>query len=378
MKTVIIGAGYRGKALLRLVQSIPFFEVAAIADPGLKDGAGDIPEGIAVYSKGPEDYRRMLSEQRPGLAVICSPWACHIPQAEACLEAGCNVAVEIRGGKAQGEYGPVKALLAGKGRGLKVFPMENLIFRRDIMAVREMARAGLFGEIVYMEGGYHHDLRCELVDSEGVLGGTAGAGNGKTNETWRGRAYTSVNGDIYPTHSIAPLCYIGDIHSFTELSSFASKAAGLREKLGATCPEIRLGDIVSTMIRTPEGVLLNIIHDTTLPRPKGYGIKVQGTKGMWDEGSSSIYIEGRSPYEEWEPDAAYIGEFLNPLWRFWGTEAVQADQHHRGMDFIMLKAIEEDLSGTSRYPMGLDDLALWTSITPLSCRSIETGADVKF
>ena len=33
MKTVLIGAGYRGRALAGLLRGMPFFELTAVADP---------------------------------------------------------------------------------------------------------------------------------------------------------------------------------------------------------------------------------------------------------------------------------------------------------------------------------------------------------
>lgn len=379
MKTAIIGAGYRGRTLLGLLRGMPFFDVVAVADPLLGDGlSGDancaagaaLFAGLRVYSDGADDYRRMLANEHPELVFICSPFDCHIPQALDCLKAGCHVALEIRGGRLLGEYQPLMAGFPGK-----VFPLENIIFRRDILAVREMVRAGLFGEIVSLRGGYRHDLRDELVDANGVLGGDA---RGKNHEPWRGKLYTTENADIYPTHSIAPLCLIADVHSLANVTAFASKAAGLRERLGAGCPKITLGDIVSTVASTSDGKLLTLTHDTTLPRPRSYGIEIQGTRGIWDEDNHRIYIEGRSPFEQWEPDAAYIEEYLDPMWRRWGAEALEADRHHGGMDYIMLRAIEEDLRGEGfSYPATLADLALWTSVTPLSAKSIAEGITVK-
>ena len=388
MKTAIIGAGYRGRTLLGLLRGMPFFDVVAVADPVLGEGlSGDancaagaaLFAGLRVYSSGAGDYRRMLADEHPELVFICSPFDCHIPQALDCLKAGCHVALEIRGGRQLGEYQPLMAGFPGK-----VFPLENIIFRRDILAVREMVRAGLFGEIVSLRGGYRHDLRDELVDANGVLGGDA---RGKNHEPWRGKLYTTENADIYPTHSIAPLCMIADIHSLASVTSFASKAAGFRERIGDGA-KVTMGDIVSTVARTADGTLITLTHDTTLPRPRSYGIEIQGTLGIWDEENHRIYVEGRSPFEQWEPDAAYIEEYLDPMWRSWGSEAVAADQHHGGMDYIMLRAVEEDLRGSGAagqsvspapaftYPATLADLALWTSITPLSAQSIAEGITI--
>jgi hypothetical protein len=40
------------------------------------------------------------------------------------------------------------------------------------------------------------------------------------------------------------------------------------------------------------------------------------------------------------------------------------------MDYIMLKALSQDMKGLEKYPVDLYDLALWTSVTPLSKLSI--------
>ncbi len=43
--------------------------------------------------------------------------------------------------------------------GIPVFGMENVCYRRDVMAVLNMVRQGLFGELTHLQGGYQHDLR---------------------------------------------------------------------------------------------------------------------------------------------------------------------------------------------------------------------------
>ena len=39
---------------------------------------------------------------------------------------------------------------------------------------------------------------------------------------------------------------------------------------------------------------------------------------------------------------------------------------YEGMDYIMLRAMIEDMLGGAIYPVGIKDLALWCSITELS------------
>jgi hypothetical protein len=37
--------------------------------------------------------------------------------------------------------------------------LENVCYRRDVMAVLNMVRQNIFGELVHLQGGYQHDLR---------------------------------------------------------------------------------------------------------------------------------------------------------------------------------------------------------------------------
>lgn len=375
IKTTLIGAGYRGKQLLKFLQNSPFFEVMAVADPYIEET--DIPE-IVCYNNGEEDYLNMLDHQKPELVFITSPWQCHVRHAIQCVERRCHVALEIKGGLYLDEYQPLIDLAEQKN--CRVFPLENTLFRRDILALCNMVNAGVFGEIIYMRGGYRHDLRSLLLDDSGNIGH-----RGKTESVWRSKFYQSENGDLYPTHGLAPLCMIAGINRtdhFKSLTSLASKSAGLLQRIkdlgGDTNVEIRMGDIVSTQIETEKGILISLIHDTTLPRPRSLDFEVQGTKGIWQGDNSRIYVEGVSPDETWEPDLSYIERYESLYWQQWGGDALLQDAHHQGMDYIMLKALEADLQGKLVYPATLNDLALWTSVSPWSKVSIAERKTIYF
>ena len=375
IKTTLIGAGYRGKQLLKFLQNSSFFEVMAVADPYIEKT--DIPE-IVCYNNGEEDYLNMLDHYKPELVFITSPWQCHVRHAIQCVERRCHVALEIKGGLYLDEYQPLIDLAEQKS--CRVFPLENTLFRRDILALCNMVNDGVFGEIIYMRGGYRHDLRSLLLDDSGNIGH-----RGKTESVWRSKFYQSENGDLYPTHGLAPLCMIAGINRtdhFKSLTSLASKSAGLLQRIkdlgGDTNVEIRMGDIVSTQIETEKGILISLIHDTTLPRPRSLDFEVQGTKGIWQGDNSRIYVEGVSPDETWEPDLSYIERYESLYWQQWGGDALLQDAHHQGMDYIMLKALEADLQGKLVYPATLNDLALWTSVSPWSKVSIAERKTIYF
>lgn len=367
IKTVFIGVGYRGRQLLQFIQASPFFSVVAVADPVIE--SIDI-SGITCYNHGEEDYLVMLDRHKPDLVFVTSPWQCHVHHAIQCVERGCHVALEIKGGLYIDEYQPLINLAEQKNR--RVFPLENTLFQRDILAVCNMVDAGVLGEIVYMRGGYRHDLRSLLLDDAGNIGHRS-----KTESVWRSKFYQSENGDLYPTHGLAPLYMIAGINRrdrIKSLTSCASKSAGLLQRIkelgGDTNVKITMGDIISTQMKTEKGILISLVHDTTLPRPRSLDFEVQGTKGIWQGDDRRIYIEGISPDETWEPDIAYIERYESLYWQQWGKDALLQDAHHQGMDYIMLKVLEADLRGELVYPATLKDLALWTSVSPWSKASI--------
>ena len=367
IKTVLIGAGYRGQRLLRLMQGIEAYNVTAVFDPAAvfhTDGM------LEVYTEGPEDYKRMIAVQHPELVVIASPWHFHVEQALYALEQGCHVAMEIKGGFCLGEYDPLIEVASRKG--LRIYPLENAVFIRENMAMLQLVRAGVLGQLVALRGGYRHDLRDMLVDEQGNLGNP-----NKPEGIWRSRFYLTENGDLYPTHGLAPLCLaagVGRTDRIAELTSFSSRACGLNVFVahrGGTSPlPVSMGDIVITQMRTEAGVLITLTHDTTLPRPRSLDFELQGSKGIWRGEFRQIYIEGESPYETWEDDEKYIARYEHICWQKWGKEALIQDVHHQGMDYIMLRMLAADFRGEMTYPITAGDLALWTSVSPYSKLSI--------
>ena len=326
----------------------------------------------------------MLDALHPDLVFITTPWHLHVMHATECMQRKCHVALEIKGGLCQDEYAPLQEISQQKG--VKVFPLENTLFMREILAVKRMVDEGGMGEIVYMRGGYRHDLRHLLLDDNGVLGGRKG-----TESVWRSRFYSQHNADIYPTHGLGPLCMIlgiGKRDHLAWLTSFASKAVGLRQHMSKddTTP-ITLGDIISTQIETRGGTLISLTHDTTLPRPRSLDFEIQGSLGIWDGVNRRIYLEKMNT-ETWVADGAILSQYESREWQLWGKDALKHDSHHQGMDYIMLKSVAADiLAGTQQpaeamagthYPATLDDLALWTSVTLLSEISIREHRRVEF
>lgn len=384
IRTAIIGLGYRGRYLLQLMRAIDQYDIVAIADPNphtsqsvsaLYDVGEPQPK---IYDRDDEEYLEMLRKENLELVIVASPWALHLAHGVAALEAGCHIALEVKGALNEEEYPQLlEAMRRTVGR---IFPLENTFFLKQVLSIYQMVEVGVFGELLFLQGGYRHDLRSILIGENGVLG------DGEHRESaWRSKFYTTENGDIYPTHGLAPICMMAGVNRscrIESLSSFSTKARGMHEAIrtrgGTSFPKITMGDVITTTLQTDSGVILNLLHDTTLPRPRSLNFEIQGTRGVWNGDSRQIYIEGVSPYESWENDTLYVEQYLHPYWQEWGEEAINYDQHHQGMDYIMLRAVAEELTGGVAYPFMAEDLATWAAVTPCSKRSIEEGGNVMF
>jgi hypothetical protein len=202
---------------------------------------------------------------------------------------------------------------------------------------------------------------------------------------WRTIHSIHRNGDLYPTHGIGPVAnYIGINRGnrFLYLSSMASKSRGLHEyivnheKGGKDHPnaavEFKLGDVVTTTIKTSNGESIILSHDTNLPRPYSLGFRVQGTKGIWMDVNKSIYFEGVSPAHRWEEAQPWLEKYDHPLWKRLESSATGAG--HGGMDFFLINAFVQCAKENIAPPLDVYDAASWLAITPLSEQSIANGS----
>jgi Predicted dehydrogenases and related proteins len=329
-------------------------------------------------------WKKLLELKDLDGVIISTPWEWHTPMILGSLQAGIKyVGTEVMVGiTLEDHWEVVKAAEQYKAH---VMMLENVCYRRDVMAVLSMVRQGLFGEIVHLQGGYQHDLRhVKFNDGQKPHGGGVEFGEKAFSEArWRTEHSVHRNGDLYPTHGIGPVAEMININRgnrFVSLSSFASKSRGLHDYIvkngGEQHPnakvEFKLGDVVTTMIRCANGETILLQHDTNLPRPYSLGFRVQGTKGIWMDLNRSLYIEGVSnTNDKWEDAKAYLDRYDHPLWKRWGSSTEGAG--HGGMDFFVLHAFVEAIKRKTATPMDVYDAAAWSAITPLSEKSIELG-----
>jgi predicted dehydrogenase len=388
----MIGVGMRGRVLLRELVRRDDVEVAGLCDidaftlnEALKQFAEAGKPAPRLHTGSNEAWREMLASADLDGVIIATPWELHAPMAIGAMRARVPVACEVVAGITLDDHWRV--LRTQLETGTPYMLLENVCFRRDVMAVLNMVRQGVFGEMIHLEGGYQHDLRAVKFNA-GVPGQAYGGGvefgaRGWSEARWRTPHSVDRNGDLYPSHGIGPCAMWANINRgnrFTRLTSYASKARGLHNHVvaegGADHPNarvnFRLGDVVQTMIGCENGETVMLSHDTNLPRPYSLGFRVQGEKGLWMDLNRSIYVEGQSPQpHRWEEAQAWLDRYDHPLWQAHAADAEGAG--HGGMDFFVIHAFVEALKAQAPMPIDIFDAVTWSAVTPLSETSIAEG-----
>ena len=387
-----IGVGYRGQSHVELALMRDDCNVVAIADPQqvMLDGCLKMFDDKKikrpkVYSNGDYDYLNLLADKDIDAVLIASPWEWHTQQAIAAMKAGKYVATEVCGAFSIDECWQLVNTHEETGQHLMF--LENVCYRRDVMAVLQMVREGLFGELIHFECGYQHDLRdVKLNDGKNAYGGGVEFGEKGFHEAkWRTKHSVARNGDLYPTHGIGPVSMYANINRgnrFTHLTSTASKARGLHQHIvnhpqgGEQHPNAKvnfqLGDVVTTVLKTNNGESVIISHDTNLARPYSLGFRVQGTGGIWMDLNKSLMLEGKTKPHQWEEAKSWLEKYDHPLWKKYGDDAKAAG--HGGMDFFVFHHFIECAKRNIAPQMDVYDAATWMAITPLSEASITMGS----
>ncbi len=391
-----IGVGLRGQNHLELALKRSDVDVVAICD--IQQRMIDMSLGLVaqagknkpqVLLDGPQGYKKLLENKDIDAVVIATPWEWHKVMCIDAMNAKKYVGCEVITGMTVDECWEI--VRTSEKTGMPLMMLENVCYRRDVMAAMNMVRQNMFGELIHLQGGYQHDLR-EVKFNDGInpYGGGAEFGEkGFSEAQWRTQHSVTRNGDLYPTHGIGPIAMMTNINRgnrFTQLVSYSTKSRGLHEHIvkvgGENHPNakvnFKLGDIVTTMIRTANDETILLQHDTNLPRPYSLGFRVQGTKGIWMDVNKSIYIEGQSPKaHQWEDAKTWLDKYDHPLWKKYGNDAAGAG--HGGMDWFVLNAFIESVKRKANTPQDVYDAVTWSAITPLSEKSIQqNGASVEF
>jgi predicted dehydrogenase len=256
--------------------------------------------------------------------------------------------------------------------GVPCMMLENWSFRQDNLALLNMVRKGLFGEVVHVQASHTHDcIDHWFFSPEG-------------NMRWGGRYLIKLNRSQYPTHAVGPVWPWLDLGSgdyFDTAVTMSSRQLGINDyfkrKFGAKHPYAQAafaqGDVVTTLIKTKKGNTIFVKYDMQLPRPYDNQWELQGTRGIYNEQRNALYLVDRSPaYHQWEPFPPYMEKHDHVWWRKMKTEAEAGG--HGGTDYLELALFVEAVRRKTQTPIDVYDSVLMSSIIPLSEKSIAAGA----
>ena len=386
-----IGTGLRGRSHIGLALKRDDVAVTAICDvdpDALGRAATMISDAgwpkAAEYTGSDFAFEELLARDDIDAVIIATPWLWHTRMAVKAMKAGKYAGVEVSAANTLEECWDL--VNTHEATGVPVMILENVNYRRDVLAVLNMVRKGLFGELIHTECGYQHDLRfVKLNDGKSAYGPGVECGEkGFSESKWRTAHSVHRDADVYPTHGLGPVGMYLDINRgnrFVSLTSTSTKSRGLHDYIvnhpqgGPDHPNasqrFKLGDVVTTVIRTQNGESIIVSHDTNLPRPYSLGFRVQGTKGIWMDINRSIYLDGMEPAHSWQEAAPLLQEHDHPLWKKYAERATGAG--HGGMDFFVLHAFVEACKAQVQTPLDAYDAAAWSAVTPLSEMSIAAG-----
>jgi predicted dehydrogenase len=377
----VIGTGGRGKGLLGTMMSMPGIEAPAVCDinPDAAAAAQDIVEKSGrprpeAYTKNETAYQELLARTDLDAVVIATPWNWHTPMAVDAMKAGKYVGVEVPAALTVEECWAL--VNTSEQTKMPCMMLENWSFRRDNLALLNMVRQGLFGEIVHCHCAHSHDcIDHWFFDPQG-------------NIRWGGEFLVKRNCDQYPTHSEGPVLSwldinCGDAYATLTSTATASKAinAYFTRKFGPDHPNAKRvykqGDIVTSVVRTQMGKSIVINYDMQLPRPYDNRWMLQGTLGVYSEQRDSLYIADRSPkYHEWEPFPPYQEQYDHPWWKEMAAE--MGDAGHGGTDYLELKLFLKAVREKTQTPIDVYDSATMSSVIGLSETSIaQNGTPVE-
>ncbi len=383
VKLGLIGLGPRGETLAASIREIDDIEICAICDlrPDL------VEKMLGIFKKNGQPLPRTYANSRALIAdsevegvLIPTSWNSHLAIAAEAMAAGKYAGIEVGGASSIEELWEL--VRAAEKTGVSCMMLENCCYCRNELMVMNMVRKGLFGELVYAEGGYEHDLSgmaCSL-------------------ETGHERSVHNFYrcGDLYPTHQLGPIAKTFDINRgnrFLSLTSSATKQVGFNaravEKYGhdGKWGDVRFaqGDVVTTVIKCARGENITLTHCVSLPRPYSRHARIQGSRGIWSEDCHGIYIEGISkkaypldiagnPYEVhyWDPIDKYYAKYDHPIWRDYLKKGVIGG--HGGVDGLVLSAFANAIREEKPTPIDVYDVAAWMATTTLSEQSIALGS----
>jgi predicted dehydrogenase len=368
-----IGLGMRGGDAVQRIAYIDGIEIKALCDKYedrvTKSKAALEQRGFGkpkAYS-GNEGWKEMIENEELDLVYICTPWSLHTPMSVYALKHGKHVACEVPIAKTLDECWEL--VETSEQTRKHCMMLENCCYDFFEMLTLNMARNGMFGELVHAEGAYIHDLRDLNFNKSGY------ADMWRLKENYR-------NGNLYPTHGLGPIAQCLNINRGDQMEHLVSMStndfmmAELAKEKAASDPFYNeftgkkfRGNMNTTLIHTEKGKTIMVQHDVTTPRPYSRIHLISGTQGMARKYPGPERIAFGHDWVKEEELKNLYAQYTPPIIRHVGAIAKKVGGHG-GMDFIMDWRLIDCLRNGLPLDQDVYDGALWSSIAPLSEQSV--------
>jgi len=375
VRVAVIGLGMRGPGAVDRLSYIEGVEIKALCDkyPERVDKAQKIltKKGLPMakaYS-GDEGWKAVCESNDIDLVYVTTPWSLHTPISVYAMKNGKHAASEVPAAKTIDECWELVETSEKTRKHMMM--LENCCYDFFELLTLNMARNGLFGEILHAEGAYIHDLSKDyLFNKKGYA------------DMWRLKENIQNNGSLYPTHGLGPIAQCMNINrgdKFDHLVSMstndfslgklademAAKDDFFKEYTGKTYR----GNMNTTIIRSDLGKTLMVQHDVSSPRPYSRIHLVSGTKGAAQKWPGPERIALGHSWMKEEELAAMKDKYTPPIVKHIGEIAKNVGGHG-GMDFIMDWRLIDCLRNGLPLDQDVYDAAAWSSVFPLSGASV--------
>ncbi len=380
----IVGLGMRGSSAVERLSYVPDSKITAICDiePDMVDRSMKILAGLGqneplAFSGAADSWKQLCESDEVDLVYICTDWLTHTPIALYAMEHGKHVAIEVPAANTLEE---IWALINTSERTRRhCMMLENCVYDFFEMTTLAMSQAGLFGDVLHVEGAYHHCLDPYWDEYW---------------NNWRLDYNKNNRGDVYPTNGIGPVCQVLGMHRGDRMKTLVSMdtrtANGPKVwklKTGEDCADFKNADQTSTLIRTENGRTMLIQHNVLTPRPYNRMYQVVGTDGYAGKYPVGQYClrenaGSTGSYDDLGTEKVYTGTELKELQAGYPNPILTPELEalakkvggHGGMDFIMDYRLVYCLHNGLPLDMDVYDLAEWCCVSELSRLSLENGS----
>lgn len=371
-----IGLGNRGPGAVMRHSKIDGVEIKALCDlrPEKANGAKQkLLEATKafnpdVYTGGENEWKKVCERNDIDLIYIATPWHLHTPMAVYAMQHGKHVATEVPAAVTVEECWRLVETSEKTRKHCMI--LENCCYDFFELLTLNMARQGVFGEIVHGEGAYIHNLLDENFSKETYQ------------DMWRLKQ-NFRNGNLYPTHGLGPVAQAMNINRGDKMDYLVSMASN-DFTMGPRAKELAAGDdyykpyagkryrgnMNTTTIRTSKGRTIMLQHDISSANVYSRIHKISGTKGS----ALKYPLPGKIAvgHKSWVSDAEYKKleeKYTPPIVTKIGEMAKQVGGHG-GMDFLMDWRMIDCLRNGIPLDLDVYDAAAWSAIAPLSEKSL--------